>query len=160
MNRHTLMAVAACLLIAGDAPQGGMAALEGRWFGGVWTCNGDWALIVDVQNPWSVLEMTNATATLQYRTGSTERWSYTLDTTRTPRAIDLIVLDDPDKGKVRQGIYEIRPNRYKGYSLSLCVAEPGRERPIEFLHKPDQGWHLHSFARYPDVRWDQGNKRF
>jgi uncharacterized protein (TIGR03067 family) len=133
MNRYALMALATCLLMAGDAPMDDMKALEGRWFGGVWTCNGAWMLVVDLKNHSSVLEIADSMATLRSRTGATERWSCTLDKTRVPMTMDLTVLDGPDKGKVRQGIYEIRPNPYGGYYLFLCIAEPGVRRPSEFV---------------------------
>jgi uncharacterized protein (TIGR03067 family) len=151
MNRYALMALAACLLIAGDAPKGDMNALEGRWFGGAWTCNGDWALVVNLKNPVCVLEIADGMAALRWHTGAAERWSYALDKARVPKTIDLTGIDGPDKGKVRQGIYEIRPNPYDGYYLYLCIAEPGARRPTEFVDKPERGWQLHTFARYPGL---------
>jgi uncharacterized protein (TIGR03067 family) len=190
MNRYAMMALAACLLIAGDAPKsvfprlakerppGDMKALEGCWFGGAWTCNGAWALVVNLENPVCVLEFADGVALLRWHTGRAERWSYTLNETRVPKTIDLTVIDGPDKGKVRQGIYEIRPSLYGGgYYLYLCIAEagvsrpgefvwdtdwrrrpwpsiaePGTDRPSESAHKPEGRWELHSFARYPGLR--------
>jgi uncharacterized protein (TIGR03067 family) len=165
MNRYALMALAACMLIAGDAPKsvfprlakerppGAMKALEGCWFGGVWIFNGDRTLAVDLGNPRCVLEFADGVALLRWHTGRAERWSYTLDKTRVPKTIDLTVSDGPDKGKIRQAIYEIRPSPYGGgYYLYLCIAEPGAGRPREFVDKPDAGWQLHTFARYPGLR--------
>ena len=152
MHGYLLAALAACLLIAGDAPSGDMSALEGRWPGGVWVFSGDLTLVVDIKNPVSVLEISDGTATLRSCSGGTERWAYALDKSREPKTIDLTVLDGPDQGKVRRAIYQIKPNRYGGgYYLSLCIAGPGASRPSEFVHKPEAGWQLHSFARYPDA---------
>jgi uncharacterized protein (TIGR03067 family) len=149
MNRYVIAALAACLLSAAEAPKDGMDKLEGRWFGGVWTCNGDWALVVNVKNPVSVLEIGDRTATLRTRSLGTEHWSYTLDTTKTPKTIDLTVIEGPDKGKIQRGIYEIRANRHGGFYLYFCVARPGKDYPGEFVDEPDRGLYFHSFARYP-----------
>jgi uncharacterized protein (TIGR03067 family) len=150
MNRHALMSLAACLLVAADAPMDGMDKLEGRWLGGVWVCNSRWDFVVDLKNPFSALEVTADVVTLRSRTAATARWSYTLDTARTPKAIDLTAVDGPEKGITRRAIYEIRPIDPGGYYLSLCIAEPGVDRPGEFVDRPEAGWRLHSFARYPN----------
>jgi hypothetical protein len=66
--------------------------------------------------------------------------------------MDLTVTDGPDRGKVRQAIYAIRPPPYDGYYLDLCIAAPGAARPGEFVDNPAAGWQLYTFARYPGMR--------
>jgi uncharacterized protein (TIGR03067 family) len=150
MNLHALIALSAFLPIAGDVHQAEMKALEGRWFAGVWSFSGNRVLVVDLKNPRGVLEIAAGTAAVRWQIGAVERWSYSLGKTRGPRTMDLTVSDGTDQGKVRQAIYEIRPNLYGGYYLDLCIAEPGMSRPSEFVHKPEAGWSLYTFARYPE----------
>jgi uncharacterized protein (TIGR03067 family) len=52
---------------------------------------------------------------------------YQLDPTQTPRALDIILEDGPDKGKVQLAIYD-----FDGEQRKIAVAEPGRPRPQGF----------------------------
>src|SRR5436309_1861127 len=132
MNRYTMMAFASCLLIAGGGPKSDLDEIEGRWLSGVWVFNGDKTFVVQTVNPGTVLDIADGTAALRSRIAGTECWSYTLDKTRTPQTIDLTILAGPDKGRIRQGIYEISPLRHGGYYLTFCIAEPGSSRPSGF----------------------------
>jgi uncharacterized protein (TIGR03067 family) len=51
---------------------------------------------------------------------------------RTPHEIDLLITNEPDKGKVFLGIYSI-----EGDTLTLAHALPGRPRPTGFASTPD-----------------------
>jgi uncharacterized protein (TIGR03067 family) len=53
--------------------------------------------------------------------------SFRLDAAAKPPAIDLTMTAGNDKGKTVRGIY-----RLDGDRLTICVAEPGKERPKEF----------------------------
>jgi uncharacterized protein (TIGR03067 family) len=148
MRRFLLTGLVSLSLVAADTPESDMGRLEGRWYGGVWSCNGDWALVVDLKDPVQVLDIAENTATLRTRkSGSPKRWSYTAMPNRAPKAIDLT-----DETGTQRGIYKIERNRYGGYYLSLCVAEPGAGRPERFEHAPKGGGRLYSFARYPLAR--------
>src|SRR4051794_7154992 len=57
-----------------------------------------------------------------------------LDPKAKPAAIDLKVLSGGDRGKVVKGIYKFDDDR-----LTLCVAEPGKDRPTEFAGKQGTG---------------------
>src|SRR5205823_14159716 len=49
---------------------------------------------------------------------------------KSPKELDWTVLDGPDKGEGRQGVYKL-----DGDTLTICVAEPGgdgADRPKEF----------------------------
>jgi len=147
MKRSVLLVLAAGLLLAADSPDGGLAKLEGRWLGGGWVFSGVLTFVVNLKEPSSTLDITADSVTLRSRKDEIGRWSYTLDTTRTPKAIDLTT----DSGKRQLGIYEIRANPYGGYHLSLRVAQPGGDRPKDFDPKPSEGSRLYEFARYPKV---------
>jgi uncharacterized protein (TIGR03067 family) len=58
-----------------------------------------------------------------------------VDPTRTPKTIDFMPLEGPNKGKTAHGIYEVKPDE-----LRICYAQPGRDRPTEFASK--EGSHV------------------
>jgi uncharacterized protein (TIGR03067 family) len=61
--------------------------------------------------------------------------TFRLDPTKQPKAIDLTVIDGPEKGKTYQGIYKVEGDTY-----TICRnVEPGKERPTEFVTKPQSG---------------------
>ena len=55
---------------------------------------------------------------------------YTLDPTKTPKWIDAHVKDGGMKGKTMVGIYKIEDDVH-----TLCVAQPGKDRPTAFDSK-------------------------
>lgn len=57
-----------------------------------------------------------------------------LDPKAKPAAIDVKLLGGGDKGKVVKGIYKFDDDK-----LTLCVAEPGKDRPTEFAGKQGTG---------------------
>ena len=59
--------------------------------------------------------------------GKTDQATIKIDPSKKPKAIDLMLLTGPDKGKTVQGIYTI-----DGDTLTICGAQAGRERPTEF----------------------------
>jgi len=59
---------------------------------------------------------------------------FKLDLSKTPKRIDVTPEEGPDKDRTIEGIYEL-----KGEDLKVCIALPGKERPKEFVSKPDSG---------------------
>jgi len=59
---------------------------------------------------------------------------FTIDPAKTPKAIDYSVTGGPYAGGTQLGIYEI-----EGDTVKFCFSIPGKERPTEFLTKPDDG---------------------
>jgi uncharacterized protein (TIGR03067 family) len=57
-----------------------------------------------------------------------------LDPKGKPAAINLKVTQGDDKGKVIQGIWKA-----DGVTLTLCIAEPGKDRPKQFAGKKETG---------------------
>jgi uncharacterized protein (TIGR03067 family) len=60
--------------------------------------------------------------------------TYKLDTTKSPRTIDVTPSAGPEKDKTLEGIYE-----FKGDDLKICVAKPGNPRPKEFATMAGSG---------------------
>jgi len=56
--------------------------------------------------------------------------SYKLDTSTTPKQIDLTTTEGSDKGKTSHGIYAL-----EGDALKICFALPGQQRLKEFTTK-------------------------
>jgi uncharacterized protein (TIGR03067 family) len=59
---------------------------------------------------------------------------FTLDASRTPKAIDYVNLEGPQARKPQAGIFEL-----KGDSLRICMSAPGKARPGEFASKAGDG---------------------
>jgi uncharacterized protein (TIGR03067 family) len=60
-----------------------------------------------------------------------ENGKYTVDPSKTPKTIDLDILEGMDKGKKQLGLYEL-----KGDDLKIAFAEPGgKDRPADLAGK-------------------------
>jgi uncharacterized protein (TIGR03067 family) len=59
-----------------------------------------------------------------------------------PAAFDLKITSGSDSGKVVKGIYKL-----DGDTLTICVAEPGKDRPEAFAGKVGTGHTLMGFKR-------------
>lgn len=67
---------------------------------------------------------------------------YKLDPSRSPKAIDLIPSDGPNKGLTIPGIYWL-----EGETLIACYGEAGKGRPTEFASRAGSGWVLVTYRR-------------
>jgi uncharacterized protein (TIGR03067 family) len=59
---------------------------------------------------------------------------FTLDASRTPKAIDYVNLEGPQARKPQAGIFELT-----GATLRICMSAPGKPRPGEFASKAGDG---------------------
>ena len=60
--------------------------------------------------------------------------TFTLHAATTPKSIDYVIADGPDKGKTQLGIYELDAG-----TARFCFAPPGQPRPAEFKTNPGDG---------------------
>ena len=60
--------------------------------------------------------------------------TFTLDTSKSPREIDLIHTQGMHKGKTQLGIYEAN-----GKTLRFCASAPGQPRPADFEPRKGDG---------------------
>jgi uncharacterized protein (TIGR03067 family) len=70
------------------------------------------------------------------------RATYSIDTSKTPHAIDYAITDGADKGKKQLGICEADADTFR-----TCFATPGKERPERFKTKPGDGLTLSLWRR-------------
>jgi uncharacterized protein (TIGR03067 family) len=68
--------------------------------------------------------------------------TFTIDVSKSPKCIDVIFSDGPDKGKTFRGVYVLKDNSYK-----VCMAIPGKDRPQAFESKPETGHVLQLLER-------------
>jgi uncharacterized protein (TIGR03067 family) len=68
--------------------------------------------------------------------------TFRLDVKAKPKALDLTFTAGPDKDQSVRGIYQLA-----GDTLTLCFAEPGKERPKELASKEGSGHLLFVFKR-------------
>jgi len=69
--------------------------------------------------------------------GEGRKVKFKLDSSKTPKAIDLIAIDGSDQGKIATGIYAL-----KNRQLKLCVNLFGKDttqRPTEFKTQAGDG---------------------
>jgi uncharacterized protein (TIGR03067 family) len=79
-----------------------------------------------------------------FRIGKTRlEFTFKVDPSAKPHAIDLTATEGPQKGQVYHGIYKLEGDTY-----TVCRnVEPGKERPREFATRPDSGLMLTVWAR-------------
>jgi uncharacterized protein (TIGR03067 family) len=62
---------------------------------------------------------------------------FRLDPSKSPRTLDIVSTEGPNKGKTLHAIYEL-----EGDTFTYCVAPPGKERPTLLESRPGSGWTL------------------
>jgi len=67
--------------------------------------------------------------------GVTYEGKIKIDPAKTPRTLDLIFTDGPEKGRTSLGIYDLT-----GDDLKICLSLAGSTRPTEFVSKPGSGF--------------------
>ncbi len=135
--RCTLLAVVAATALAIAPSRDNLTASERDGLQGTWKL-----FSVEVNGkPVSVEKMKTAelVITSERYTFRFEKvfWDFTyrVGPVQKPRAIDLTVVEGPEKGKTFRGIYTLEGDTY-----TICRhVNPEQERPTEFMTGPDSG---------------------
>jgi internalin A len=134
MTRHALAILTAGLLIAADEPKDAaikkdLELLKGAWVATSYVKDTKPAAEADLK----MLKLTIDGDQASFTKGKDVRKStYKLDPTQKPKALDIVMIDGPDKGKTLLGIYEIKGDEFK-----ICLAVLDKPRPKEFAAKPE-----------------------
>jgi len=113
---------------AQDTAKKEMARLEGEWSMVSGEANGNLLPAEVVKSGKRVAKEGATTITI----GGTVffKAKFTIDPTKSPKAIDYAMTEGPTKGKTHLGIYKL-----DGETVKFCFAAPGKARPTEFTAK-------------------------
>ena len=143
MIRIVLSVAAVGLLAAADTPKSAREAIAGSWR--VVACELEHKLL-----PEAVFK------DLRYVLAEDGKWkleggpgfpkaaggAFDLDPKASPKTIDMTPDDGPFKGKTFRGIYQL-----EGDELKACFAFPGKDRPKNYLTRPESGLVLEFWRR-------------
>jgi uncharacterized protein (TIGR03067 family) len=123
-----------------DSAKDDLAKLQGQWVVVSLEHRGHPAEPADFEGQSSVYEKNRWT----WKVGDKvmRRGIITLDSTRTPKAINTWDSDGPHEDETVPGIYQL-----DGDTLKLCFAMPGEKRPTEFTTKSGTGAFLVVYKR-------------
>jgi uncharacterized protein (TIGR03067 family) len=129
MKRMLLFLVVGLLVAADDATKEeavkkDMKLLEGKWTLASAVIDGEKTEGDDARGEVS---FTDGKFEASAPDGTVHKGSFTIDPTRSPKAIDSVPSEGDEAGKTRYGIYDI-----KDESLKICIATEGGERPTDF----------------------------
>jgi uncharacterized protein (TIGR03067 family) len=99
---------------------------EGTWRAVSLVINGEAARPEDARNI-TVVNQADGTWIVRHLDQEISRGSHVIDPTKSPKTIDITANEGEGVGATYLGIYELGANTRR-----LCLAEPGRERPLEF----------------------------
>jgi uncharacterized protein (TIGR03067 family) len=89
------------------------------------------------------IKLTVEGATYHFQNGDfNERGTYKFDPDQNPKALDIVVGEGPDKGKVYLVIYKVEGDR-----LTICLESAGKNRPQQFTGKAGTGCVLEEWQR-------------
>jgi uncharacterized protein (TIGR03067 family) len=123
-----------------DSGEGDLAKLQGQWVVVSLEHRGHVAEPADFEGQSSVYEKNRWT----WKVGDKvmRRGIITLNSTRSPKAINTWDSDGPHEDETVPGIYQL-----DGDTLKLCFAMPGEKRPTEFTTKSGTGAFLVVYKR-------------
>jgi uncharacterized protein (TIGR03067 family) len=123
-----------------DNPEGDLAKLQGQWVVVSLEHRGHVTAPADFEGQSSIYEKNRWT----WKVGDKvmRRGIITLDSSRSPKAINTWDSDGPHEDETVPGIYQL-----DGDTLKLCFAMPGEKRPSEFTTKAGTGAFLVVYKR-------------
>ena len=134
MNPRTLMVLIAATIIAADDPKDDAVKKDLDQLKGAWTATSYVKDAKPAPEPeLKMMKLVIAGDQVTFTKGKDLRKAtYKLDPTQKPKAVDIVMVDGPDKGKTLQAIYEINGDEFK-----ICLAILDKPRPNDFAAKPE-----------------------
>lgn len=74
--------------------------------------------------------------------GAIYKGTLKVDVSKTPRTLDLMFTEGPEKGNTSLAIYEVN-----GDDCKICLTVTGKERPTQFATKPSSGHAFETLKR-------------
>ena len=141
MRTHAPIVMVVGMLIAADAPKDDLHKLQGTW--SLVSAVRDGKDVPDDEVNLTTLVIHGNTFTFpeDARVATGPSGTFTIDPSRTPRAIGATPSSGPNKGETWLGIYEVMGDLYK-----VAFAPPGKARPTRYVSEPGSG-QLHSVWR-------------
>jgi uncharacterized protein (TIGR03067 family) len=110
------------------AIQEDLGQLQGTWKAVTFHVDGKPVSAEELNSIRVVIQGTSSTIT---RGGASRTGELTLDPTRNPKIIDILLITGADQGTTLRGIYDL-----SGDTFRVCLALPGRQRPTDFDSRP------------------------
>jgi len=137
-----LMSLSVLLVVVGVAngdQAADLKALEGTWSPVDFKIGGKAGVPESIKD----FKLTIAGATYSLATGKqTDKGTLKLDDKATPKGMDVVGTDGPNKGNTLLAIYKI-----DGDKLTICYALDGKVRPTAFESTQENGWLLATYQR-------------
>jgi uncharacterized protein (TIGR03067 family) len=145
MKRALLTVVALALLGSADpgkddANKKDLQQMQGDWAAASGVRDGAKVADDEIQVIFSTIKGNEATLYLFDKAWMEQ--TFTIDATKKPKTIEMTSIMGPEKGKPMLGVYEIDKNTFK-----VCLAEPGKDRPMDFAAKAGSGHMLTVWER-------------
>ena len=148
MSSRVLCIFTVCLFVAGIAAAGDKSANDAKDLQGVWQAvdleaNGEKSPADQVKELKIVFKGDEVFVVKP--SGEDPKNKFKLDSSKTPKTIDVIPIDGSDKGTIHAGIYSLKKGR-----LTLCINIFGKDpalRPTEFKTKASDGVGLITLER-------------
>ena len=144
----TACSFAAAIAVADDKSANDAKNLQGTWQAVEVEANGEKSPADQVKELKIVFK---GDEVVVVRSGSEDpKNKFKLDSSKTPKTIDVIPIDGSDKGKLHAGIYSLKKGR-----LTLCLNIFGKDpalRPTEFKTKASDGVGLVTLKRVEAAR--------
>lgn len=124
------------ITLGGGAGQADLKALQGTWRVVQAEQDGERVPAEDLKDLGLVIK--GESISVREMGKVSEKFHFKLDPTRTPRAVDFVYVDGPNKGGVDRGIYQVQ-----GGNLKFCIQrQKDQPRPEAFATKAKSGLFL------------------
>lgn len=133
----TLLALTVCFSLAADAADDAvkkeLAAIEGEWYMAGGERDGRALPRNLVSNARRICKGNETTVLVNGQLFMKAK--FTVDPAKQPKSLDYEVTEGRNQGTKQLGIYEL-----DGDTMKICLADPGAERPMDFVTRGKRGY--------------------